>query len=322
MNSLPTAPTEAPCVGVDVSKAQLDLYCDTGGHSFRVANCQGEFPALVERLRSLAPTRIVVEASGGYETPVVTALATASLPVCLVNPKRVRDFAKGLGQLAKTDRLDAHLLARFGRLAEPALYQLRPPEQRELLALLVRRRQLVEMHTAEENRLAAAPPAVVRELREHLRWLEGRIARSDDELRKRLRQTELWRRRDQLLQSVPGVGPVTSLTMLALLPELGCLSKKEVASLVGLAPHARDSGRRHGARHCSGGRKAVRSLLYMAALTAVRCNATFKSFYGRLRAAGKPPKVALVACARKLLVTLNAMIRDDTLWRAQATAST
>jgi transposase len=313
---------DRPCIGIDVSKQDLDLYCDTDATSFRVANCQPEFAALVARLRALAPQRIVLEASGGYETPLVTALATAALPVCLVNPKRVRDFAKGLGQLAKTDRLDARLLARYGRLAEPALYGLREAESLDLTALLARRRQLIEMQTAEENRLAAASPAVAGDLREHLRFLERRITRSDDELRKRLRQTTLWRRRDEVLQSVPGVGPVTSLTLLALLPELGRLSDKEAAAVVGLAPHARESGRWRGARRCSGGRRAVRSVLYMAALSAARCNSTLRTFYQRLRAAGKPPKVALIATARKLLVTLNAMIRDDQLWRAQAAAST
>jgi transposase len=316
------ATADPPVVGIDVSKALLDLYCDTGAEALRVANCQTEFAALVERLGELAPARIVVEASGGYETPLVTALATAGLPVCLVNPKRVRDFARGLGQLAKTDRLDAQVLARYGRLAQPALYQLREAEGLDLTALLLRRRQLVEMQTAEENRLGMAPPTVARDLREHLRFLARRIARSDDELRKRLRETQLWRRRDEVLQSVPGVGPVTSLTLLALLPELGRLSHKEVAALVGVAPHARESGRWRGERRCSGGRAGVRSVLYMAALTAARSNATLKAFYRRLRATGKPAKVALIATARKLLVILNAMVRDDTLWREEVTTST
>lgn len=319
--SLTPLAAERPVVGIDVAKAYLDLFCDTSAEAFRVANCQEELPALVERLQRLGPARIVVEASGGYETPLVTALATASLPVCLVNPKRVRDFAKGLGQLAKTDRLDAQVLARFGRLAQPALYQLRDAESAELSALLVRRRQLVEMHTAEENRLGVAPPALKRDLCEHLRFLERRLKRTDDELQRRLQQTELWRRRDAVLQSVPGVGPVTSLTLLTLLPELGRLSNKEVAALVGIAPQARESGRWRGRRHCSGGRRAVRAVLYMAALAAARHNDTLKVFYSRLRAAGKPPKVALIATARKLLVTLNAMVRDDRLWHAQATAS-
>lgn len=206
-------------------------------------------------------------------------------------------------------------------MAQPALYQLREVESAELAALLLRRRQLIEMHTAEHNRLETAPPAVARDLREHLRFLERRIANSDAELHKRLRQTELWRRRDEVLQSVPGVGPVTSLTFLALLPELGRLSGKQVAALVGVAPHARESGRWRGQRHCSGGRARVRSALYMAALSAARSNATLKGFYHRLREAGKPPKVALIATARKLLVILNAMVRDDTLWREEARVS-
>jgi len=322
MMPLNATAADRPVIGIDVSKALLELYCDTSAAAWRVANCQSEFAALVESLRALAPERIIVEASGGYETPLVTALAAAALPVCLVNPKRARDFAEGLGQLAKTDCLDARVLARYGRLAQPALSQLRAAESAELAALLLRRRQLVEMHTAEQNRLAAAPPAVARDLREHLRWLARRIRRSDSELQQRLRRTELWRRRDEVLRSVPGVGPVTSLTLLALLPELGRLSHKEVAALCGLAPHARESGRWRGQRHCAGGRAAVRCALYMAALAAVRSNAPLKVFYRRLRAAGKPPKVALVATMRKLLVILNAMVRDDTLWRAEATVST
>ena len=313
---------DRPVLGIDVSQAVLDLYCDSSAEALRVANSQSEFPALIARLRALDPERIVLEASGGYETPLVTALATARLPVCLVNPKRVRDFARGLGQIAKTDRLDARVLARYGRVAEPDLYQLREAESVELTALLLRRRQLVEMHTAEYNRLGVAPQAVARDLREHLDFLERRIRHSDAELRKRLRETEMWRRRDEVLQSVPGVGPVTSLTLLALLPELGRLSRKEVASLVGVAPQARESGRWRGRRSCSGGRSGVRAVLYMAALSAARSNATLKAFYGRLREAGKPAKVALIATARKLLVILNAMVRDDTLWRAQATVPT
>lgn len=319
---LPAPPSARPAIGLDIAKQTLDLYVETTGEQLRLANHQTEFPALLAKLQALAPEVIVCEASGGYETPLVTALASAGLPVALVNPKRVRDFARGLGQLAKTDRLDAQVLARYGRLAQPARYQLRAAESTELTALLQRRRQLVEMRTAEQNRLASAPAAVARDLREHLRFLERRIQRADDELQKRLRQTELWRRRDEVVQSVPGGGPVLSLTLLTLVPELGRLSAKEVAALIGVAPHARESGRWRGRRRCSGGRAGVRSVLYMATLAATRTNPVFREFYQRLVGAGKPKKVALVACARKLLVTLNAMVRDDTLWQPPPAVAT
>lgn len=313
----------APCsVGIDVSKGALDIFIDPTAEAFQVRNQADDIAALVERLRSAAPDYIVVEASGGFESGVVTALATEGLPVCRVSPQRVRSFARALGELAKTDRLDARLLARYGRDCRPPLSRLSDAETAELEALMQRRRQLIEMHVAESNRLETAPRVVAGQLREHLRWLEKRIADSDKELRQRLTKTAVWREQDELVRTVPGVGPVMSLTLLASVPELGKLNRKQIASLVGVAPFARDSGRRRGRRHTAGGRRAVRTVLYMATLSAIRFNPVLKQFYERLRAAGKVSKVAIIASARKLLTILNAMVRDRTKWDASKVPQT
>lgn len=303
-------------VGIDVSKDALDIFIDASAEEYRVANSAGDIDALVGRLTEVAPDYVIIEASGGFEAGVVTALATAGLPVCRVSPQRVRSFARALGELAKTDRLDARLLARYGRDCRPPLSRLSDPETAELEALLQRRRQLIEMHVAESNRLETAPRIVAKQLREHLRWLEKRIAESDKELRQRLAKTPVWREQDELMRTVPGVGPVMSLTLLASLPELGHLTRKQVASLVGVAPFARDSGRRRGRRHTAGGRRAVRTVLYMATLSAMRFNPVLKRFYERLKSEGKVSKVAIIACSRKLLTILNAMVRDRTRWDA------
>lgn len=309
-------------VGIDVSKDSLDIFIDSSAEEYRLANQAGDIAALVERLKAASPDYIVVEASGGFESGVVTALATGGLAVCRVSPQRVRSFARAVGELAKTDRLDARLLARYGRDCRPPLSRLSDTETAELEALLQRRRQLIEMHVAEKNRLETAPRVVARQLKEHLRWLEKRIADSDKELRQRLARTAVWREQDELVQSVPGVGPVMSLTLLASLPELGSLNRKQIAALVGVAPFARDSGRRRGKRHTSGGRRTVRTVLYMATLSAVRFNPVLKEFYERLKSAGKVSKVALTACSRKLLTILNAMVRDKTKWRAKIAPET
>lgn len=309
-------------VGIDVSKDSLDIFIDSSAEEYRVANSAGDIGALVERLKEVAPDYIIVEASGGFEAGVITALATVGLPVCRVSPQRVRSFARAVGELAKTDRLDARLLARYGRDCRPPLSRLSDAETAELEALMQRRRQLVEMHVAESNRLETAPRVVARQLREHLRWLEKRINDSDKELRQRLERTPVWREQDELVRTVPGVGPVMSLTLLASLPELGRLTRKQVASLVGVAPFARDSGRRRGRRHTAGGRRAVRTVLYMATLSAIRFNPVLKRFYERLKAAGKVSKVAIIACARKLLTILNAVVRDRTRWDASRASHT
>ena len=316
------SPAVQGSVGIDVAKVSLDIFIDSSGEEYRVANHTDDIAVLVEKLKAIAPDYIIVEASGGFETALVTALATSGLPVCRVSPQRVRSFGRAVGVLAKTDRLDARLLARYGRDCRPPVSRLTEAETVELETLLQRRRQLIEIHVAEKNRLETARPLVVKQLKEHLRWLEKRIADSDTELRQRITRMPLWREQDELVQSVPGVGPVMSLTLLACLPELGSLNRKQIAALVGVAPFARDSGRRRGRRHTAGGRSSVRTVLYMATLSAVRFNPVLKQFYEKLKAGGKVSKVALTACSRKLLTILNAMVRDKTKWEAQRTAQT
>jgi transposase len=314
-------PVDVPCVGIDVAKDKLDTGIDTTGELLLHANDAAGIAQLIAYLQPLQPRFIVVEATGGYETNLVTALALAGLPVCLVAPRRIRAFAKGLGLLAKTDRLDAQVLARYGREARPRLYQLTSSEQRELEALLTRRAQLIEMLVAERNRLDTAPKVIQPQLHKHIKWLEQHITAADSDLHKRLRAAPLWQRQDEIVQSVPGVGPVLSLTLLAHLPELGTLSHKRIAALVGVAPVPDDSNKRTGKRHISGGRRVVRSVLYMATLAAIRCNPVLKTLYQKLRAAGKCAKVALTACARRLLVILNAMVRNQTPWQPKIMAT-
>lgn len=306
--------TPTVCIGIDVAKHELVIFIDTLEEHLTIANSKADLTQLVKKLKRLNIERIVVEASGGYEALIVSTLAVEGLPVCLVNPKRVRDFAKGLGILAKTDRLDAQVLASFARLAEPMLYTLLSEETRELSAILTRRRQLIEILVGEKNRTDTASRAVGKSLREHIKWLEKRIERIDDELTKRLHETEIWKRRDEILQSVPGVGPVLSITLMGLLPELGTVSRKQIAALVGVAPMTQESGKWKGKAKIQGGRSDVRSVLYMAAMTATRCNPLISDFYHRLLEQGKLPKVAIIACARKLLTILNAMIRDNKIW--------
>jgi transposase len=272
--------------------------------------------ALVQAAQAQPVTLVVLEATGGYEAPVVAALVTAGLPVAVVNPRQVRDFAKALGQLAKTDRIDAQILALFGARVQPAPRPLPDEATQELEALLTRRRQLLEMLHAERQRRPRARGRIVRRsLDTHIRWLERQVIDTDATLEAAIQASPVWRVQDQLLQSVPGVGPTLARTLLGLLPELGHLDRHHIAALVGVAPLARDSGTLRGRRTCWGGRPAVRTVLYMAALTAARWNPTLRAFYQRLRATGKPAKVALTAVARKLLVLLNAILRDARPWR-------
>ena len=309
-------------VGVDVAKAHLDVAVRPTGAAWRVANDAPGIAALVERLVPQAPVTVVLEATGGYEAPAAAALAAAGLPVVVVNPRQVRDFARALGRLAKTDALDAAVLARFGETLRPDPRPLADATRAELAALLTRRRQLVEMLTAEKNRLsglgsapAGALPSRARpRLEEHVAWLQQALAELDRDLTATLRASPVWRERDAALRSVPGVGPVLSATLLAELPELGHLRRQALAALVGVAPLNRDSGTRRGRRSIWGGRAQVRSVLYMAAVSAIRHNPAIRATYQRLRAAGKLPKVALTACMRKLLTILNALLRDGTVW--------
>lgn len=300
--------------GLDVSKDHLDLHVRPDGTAVRLGNDQAGVAALVDRLAAAGPDRIVVEATGGYEALVVAALAAAGLPVVVINPRQARDFAKATGRLAKTDALDAAVLAAFAEAVRPPIRPLPDAEAQELAALVARRRQLVEMRTAEQNRLGLAAPAVAKSIRAHVAWLDRQIDRADRDLAAAVRASPAWRAKDDLLQGVPGVGPVVARTLLAELPELGTVSGRRIAALAGVAPVADDSGRHRGPRAIRGGRAGARAGLYMACLSAVRYNPVLRALYRRLRAIGKPAKVALVAAMRKLLVILNAMLRDNRPW--------
>lgn len=297
------------CVGIDISKAQLDLVVEPGGESLTVPYDDQGLATLILRLSQIAPRRIVVEATGGLERVLLRALVDAALPVIAVNPRQVRDFAKATGQLAKTDALHAAVLARFAVVIQPPERTLPDPQTQELAAVLA-------MQRAEQNRTDRASIRVRKRIEAHLRWLNAELARLDEDLDDMIAQSAVWRDRDNLLQSVPGIGPVMSRTVLAELPELGLLNRKQVAALVGVAPFNRDSGRLRGHRTIWGGRAPVRTALYMATLVATRWNPVIREFYRRLRTAGKPPKVALVAAMRKLLTILNAMVHHRTPWRS------
>jgi len=303
-------------IGIDVCKQQLEVAAHESDYQFRCANKVSAFGELIAELIALRPILIVLEATGGVETRVVRALQTAGLPVVVINPRQVRDFAKALGQLAKTDRLDARVLAHFAAAIKPPLRPIKAKEQQELDALTGRRGQLVEILADEKNRRASAASDTVREqIKEHIDWLEDRIAELDEQIKALLQTSPRWQVKDQILQSVPGIGPVASFSMIADLPELGTLNRQQISKLVGVAPLNRDSGQQRGTRHIYGGRAGLRRVLYMAALTASRHNAVLKAFYQRLRANHKPFKVAITACMRKLLSIINVMIRDNTTWK-------
>jgi transposase len=312
--------TEAVWVGIDVAKASLEWSVRPTGQQGQVRNEAAGWQALREQLTALQPTLVVLEATGGLEIPVAAALATAGLAVAVVNPRQVRDFAKATGQLAKTDALDAALLARFAEAVRPEPRPLPDAATQALDALLSRRRQVVEMLTAERNRLLTARTARVRkDVQQHVHWLEQRVAELDRDLHDQVRHSPLWREQEQLLRSVPGVGPTLTFTLLAELPELGQLDRKRIAALVGVAPLNRDSGTFRGRRTTWGGRPAVRAVLYMATLVATRHNAVIRARYQRLLAAGKPKKVALVACMHQLLGILNAILAHRTPWLEAST---
>ena len=316
-----TNQSAAQWVGIDVSKATLDVCVHPSAAHWQVANRAAAFEALVEQLAALVPERIVLEASGGYEAGIVAALIGRALPAVVVNPRQVRDFARAIGQLAKTDRIDAQVLARFGEAIRPEVRALPDATVRAVRALVSRRRQLQEMLTAEQNRLVSAavqdaPEALRDQLGDHIDWLRRQLTDIDDELHRQLQASPVWREREDLLQTIPGIGPVTSAALLSHVPELGQLDRRGIAKLVGVAPLNDDSGTLHGRRHIWGGRSAVRATLYMAALVATRYNAPIRDFYRRLRQAGKPAKVALVACMRKLLVVCNSVLRTASPWRS------
>ena len=303
-------------VGVDVSKAWLDCAAEPPAGAFRFANDAGGIAALVTWLRERSPTLVVLEASGGWETEAASALVAAGMATVVVNPKQVRAFAKGMGLLAKTDRLDARVLALFGQRIRPEVRPLPSAEQRDLAELLDRRAQLVTIRAQERARLVTALAIAKPSLQEHIRWLDGRIRQLEVDLTAQLRTSTAWQVKANLLQGVPGIGKITIFTLLARLPELGHLNRARIAALAGLAPFAHDSGNRHGARFIQGGRAEVRSVVYMSTLTATKHNPVIKAYFERLIAAGKPFKVAMTACMRKLLTILNAMLKTNQPWRA------
>lgn len=301
-------------IGVDVSKGRLDVGMRPSGKGWAVHHDAEGIADLVGRLRELQPVLVVVEATGGYEMALVAELGAAQVPVVVVNPRQVRDFARSTGRLAKTDRLDAQVLAHFGEAVRPQPRPLAEPAAQEMAALLTRRRQLVAMVVAEHNRLDRVPLRVRAQIEEHIHVLEGYVRHLDDELGQAVRQSPLWRAQERLLRSTPGVGPVVARTLLFHLPELGRLGRKQIAALVGVAPFNCDSGQKRGQRHVWAGRAHVRAALYMAAVAAVRCNPVIRRLYTRLTGIGKPAKLALTACMHKLLTILNAMSHRQVPW--------
>jgi len=302
-------------VGIDVSKAQLDVALRPSGQRWSVANDNSGTVTLVSQLHTVSPTLVVVEATGGLELPVTRALAGAGVPVAVVNPRQVRDFAKATGRLAKTDALDAQVLAQFAEAVHPQPRPLPNEQTQQLQDLVARRRQVVEILTAEKNRLGQAPQQLRERIVSHVKWLEEELRQLEQELERLQQSCEAWQEKSRLLSSVPGVGPGLTSTLLAYLPELGQLDRKQIAALVGVAPFNRDSGILRGKRTVWGGRAQVRAVLYMSVVSAIQCNEVIRRFYQQLRVIGKPAKVALVACMRKLLVILNAMLRNRTPWR-------
>ena len=303
-------------IGIDVSKAKLDGASNPIGPEWSFSNDLVGLKGLVKQLKKQDPKLVVLEASGGLEIPVVVRLYEAGLPVVVVNPRQVRDFAKATGRLAKTDRIDAGVIAHFGATVRPVPGPVPSEQDRALSALTTRRRQIIDMITAEQNRMRCVSAPVKADIKAHITWLKKRLKDLDDDVSRQIRTTPVWREKDDLLQSVPGIGTVTSACLLAGLPELGKLNHKKIAALVGVAPFNCDSGQYRGKRRVWGGRPQIRRVLYMATLVAARYNPVIKEFYQRLRGVGKPAKLALTACMRKLLTIVNAIIRDHKPWQA------
>jgi transposase len=307
-------------VGIDVSAATLDVAVHEGCVTQARNDAKG-IAAVVKELQAPPATLVVLEATGAYHRDVTSALVAAGVPVAVVNPRQVRDFARSTGQLAKTDRLDAGVLARFAAVVRPTPRPVPSDATLELAALIERRRQLIEMLVAEKNRLSVARKPVRPSVQQVIRALEKALASADDEVDRWLRASPVWRAQEDLLRSVPGVGPQTARLLIAAVPELGRLTRREIAALVGVAPLACDSGTLRGQRHCWGGRAHVRAVLYMAAVAGARYNPILRATYRRLRAAGKPAKVALVACMRRLITILNAMMKTQQPWRSPTLAT-
>jgi transposase len=301
-------------IGIDISKDRLDIADSASSAQWSISYDSRGIAELIESLKSEPPTLIALEATGRFEERLVAELVTASLPVCVVNPRQVRDFARASGILAKTDRIDASVIARFAEKVRPEVREVPDEEQRALEELLTRRRQIVDMLTAEKNRHYLSRAVVRRDIEIHIDFLQARLKDTDKLLSERIKESPVWRANDRLLRSVPGVGNVFSLTLLASLPELGKLTNQKISALVGVAPFNRDSGRMRGKRCIWGGRADVRSVLYMATLTAKTHNPVIRAFYNQLISRGKQKKVALIACCRKLLTILNSMVRDQQPW--------
>jgi transposase len=302
-------------VGVDVSKDSLDVAIGPQKDIITFANDQKGVDGLVKKISRLDAQLTVFESTGGYELLAVSSIAQAGLPVVIVNPRQVRNFAKATGILAKTDAIDARVIAHFAQAVKPEIRQLKDRQTSELTALVTRRRQIIEMIVAENNRLRLASKRNKKDIKDHIRWLKKRLEKIETDIGKMIQSSPIWRCKNDILQSVPGIGPVTSASLICDLPELGVLNRKKIAMLVGLAPLNCDSGKYKGRRRIWGGRASVRSGLYMATLAAIRCNPAIKGFYQRLTDAGKCHKVAITACMRKLLIITNAMLRDQTLWQ-------
>jgi len=306
-------------IGIDVSKKLLEVGVHQSDYHFRCPNDPKNFPALITELISLRPARILLEATGGLERALLQALHAAGLPVVVVNPRQVRDFAKALGLLAKTDRLDARVLAHFAAAIQPAIRPVKAQQETELDALMGRRTQLSDMLAQEKNRRGSAATEDTRDdIEAHIEWLEERIQELDEKLKEQLKCSAVWQQKDKILQSVKGIGFVTSMSLLADCPELGQLNRHQIAKLVGVAPLNRDSGQQRGARHIWGGRAQIRCKLYMATLAAIRSNPVLKAFYQRLIDRNKLKKVAIVACMRKLLTIINVMVRENKFWDVKA----
>jgi transposase len=302
-------------VGIDVSKSTLDVCIEPSAQVMQVTYDEAGVNQLVSQVQRIKPTLIVLEATGGLEVRIAAALAGKGLPVAVVNPRQVRDFAKALGQLAKTDRVDAAVLAGFAKAIRPQARPLKDEDTRALNDMVNRRRQLIGMRVQETLRLnGATTKQLQKSLKKHIAWLDRQIDDSDRDLNHRLRESDGWRAKDDLLQSIPGVGTVTTVTMLAKCPELGTLNRRQIAALAGVAPMANDSGQYRGKRAIWGGRAEVRAVLYMATLSAMRFNAPIKTFAERLKKAGKLPKVVIVACMRKLLTIMNSMLKNNVPW--------
>ena len=302
-------------VGIDVSKSTLDVCIEPSVQTLHVAYDGAGIGQILGCLKEVSPTLIVIEATGGLEVRIATELAGKGLPVAVINPRQARDFAKATGQLAKTDQVDAEVLAAFAQAIRPQARPLKDADTRALDDLVSRRRQLIDMRVQETLRLGtAASKPMQKSLARHIAWLGKRITEVDNDLTRRLRKSDVWRTQDDLLRCIPGVGAVTTRTMLAKCPELGTLNRREIAALTGVAPLAHDSGTHRGKRFVWGGRADVRAVLYMAAISAMRCNEPIKAFAERLKKAGKPPKVVIVACMRKLLTIMNSMLKNNTPW--------